>query len=268
MESALERLPPEYFDTTKGQLLKRSSHRSRKKRQLRRRKTQKVTSQEEQKEQCRLVLVVVANVLLFSLLLVFILWRRSIVVDTVVCPKGYFGEMCERNDFIDTLQWSSDDEFKAADGVCTSGYSFRTWAPGATTVNLWIRPEESAESSHYGMKWWYVTGIMHRQQNYGYWFISLCNVHVGDRYKYQFIYITNNGYILSLGGLERTPSFLPLRLTRRLQQEGYNVVSDTAFDWKNQSSSVIPFPDLPIVYHIHLPTYNHSLCTVSRRAQS
>ena len=27
------------------------------------------------------------------------------------------------------------------------------------------------------------------------------------------------------------------------------------------------FPDLPIVYHIHLPTYNYSLCTVSRRAQ-
>lgn len=101
---------------------------------------------------------------------------------------------------------------------------------------------------------------MDREQDYGYWFISLCDVSINDRYKYQLIYKSSNGYILSLGGLERTPWDLLFSLRISLNQEGYNVIADTSFDWKNQTADVLPFPALPIVYHIHLPTYNHSMC--------
>ena len=89
----------------------------------------------------------------------------------------------------------------------------------------------------------------------------MCDVSINDRYKYQLIYRTSNGYVLSLGGLQRTPCACLLSLTSSLNQEGYNVIVGTAFDWKNQTADVVPFPALPIVYHIHLPTYNHSICT-------
>lgn len=151
MQAQLERIPPEYFDTTKGHILRKNAQRSRKKKHLKRRKTKKVTSREERRESCKLTLIVVLNVLLCMCLAAYILWRLSIKVDVVVCPPGYFGEKCERNDFVDSTPWESLEVFKAANGKCTNGYSFRTWAPGALTVNLWVRKTETGKSQHYSM---------------------------------------------------------------------------------------------------------------------
>ena len=135
MQAQLERIPPEYFDTSKGHILRKNAQRSRKKKHLKRRKTKKVTSREERRESCKLTLIVVLNVLLCMCLAAYILWRLSIKVDVVVCPPGYFGEKCERNDFVDSTPWESVEVFKAANGKCTNGYSFRTWAPGAQDGN-------------------------------------------------------------------------------------------------------------------------------------
>lgn len=114
MQAQLERIPPEYFDTTKGHILRKNAQRSRKKKHLKRRKTKKVTSREERRESCKLTLIVVLNVLLCMCLAAYILWRLSIKVDVVVCPPGYFGEKCERNDFVDSTPWESVEVFKAA----------------------------------------------------------------------------------------------------------------------------------------------------------
>ena len=151
MQAQLERIPPEYFDTTKGHILRKNAQRSRKKKHLKRRKAKKVTSREERRESCKLTLIVVLNVLLCMCLAAYILWRLSIKVDVVVCRPGYFGEKCERNDFVDSTPWESLEVFKAANGKCTNGYSFRTWAPGALTVNLWVRKTETGKSQHYSM---------------------------------------------------------------------------------------------------------------------
>ena len=82
----------------------------------------------------------------------------------------------------------------------------------------------------------------------------MCDVSINDRYKYQLIYKTSNGYVLSLGGLQRTPCACLLSLT---------IVTALGTVTANQTADVVPFPALPIVYHIHLPTYNHSMCTAA-----
>lgn len=151
MQTELERIPPEYFDTSKGHILRRNAQKSRKKKQLKRRKTKKVASQEERKECCMLALVIIVNVFLCLCFVAYILWQLSVKVNVIVCPPGYFGEKCERNDFVDSVPWESTEVFQAADGECTNGYSFRTWAPGAMTVNLWVRKTKTEDSQHYAM---------------------------------------------------------------------------------------------------------------------
>ena len=151
MELSLERLPPDYFVVGKKRLstLKEFGEK-RYLRKMRRKKSQ-MWSKTSKEDICILSTIVTLIVTVLAFLVLTIFWNPETTSTIVNCPIGYFGERCERNDFLDLIPWTGTNDVSAEDGTCQSGYSFRTWAPGARIVNLVIKLSETSQPTYYPM---------------------------------------------------------------------------------------------------------------------
>ena len=152
MEPSLEQRSPEYYDINKSAFQKRALKRMRKRKKrslhLKRTKTQQKSAKKEY------VCIILINIISFLLLIAIasIIIARSLITQySIVCPNGFYGEKCERNDFVDSLEWSSVAAVSTAQGDCHSGYAFRTWAPGALNVRLHVRNPDNNQSQYYPM---------------------------------------------------------------------------------------------------------------------
>ena len=154
MQTSVESFSPDYFDYSKSAFMKRSARNMRRKR-----KSSKHHSNSKEKyikEKKSTICIIVINVISLALLgtICGIVLSRSLQVQhKIECPYGYFGEKCQRNDFIDYVEWESDVGMWTDDGECRSGYSFRTWAPGAISVRLQIQDPTTEALRYYFMQY-------------------------------------------------------------------------------------------------------------------
>ena len=155
-----------------------------------------------------IAMLVVAILLVLAFIAVSLLWNDSKTVTKIYCPSGYYGEHCERNDFIDALGWTANEAVSTADAQCSSGYSFRTWAPGASSFRLLIQTPERSTPYYYFMVYFIDSYLTSRSQDNGFWFILICSWSPGTIYKFQVDHNSESVYSLSLGSTERTLYFL------------------------------------------------------------
>ena len=152
MELSLEQMSPEYYDINKSAFQKRALKRMRKRKKrslhLKRAKTQQKSAK---KEYICIILINAISLILLLVIASIIISRSLITQNSLVCPFGFYGEKCERNDFVDSLEWSSTTPLSTAQGECHSGYAFRTWAPGALNVRLHVRNPDNNQSLYYPM---------------------------------------------------------------------------------------------------------------------
>lgn len=172
-----------------------------------------------------IAMLVVAILLVLAFIAVSLLWNDSKTVTKIYCPSGYYGEHCERNDFIDALGWTANEAVSTADAQCSSGYSFRTWAPGASSVRLLIQTPERSTPYYYFMVYFIDSYLTSRSQDNGFWFILICSWSPGTIYKFQVDHNSESVYSLSLGSTERTLYFYSDRLMySSSSQEIFNVI--------------------------------------------
>lgn len=204
MDPAVERLPQFYYNVNKSSLMKRSQSTRKRHRKRERRRRNKNKWKLSKAEICVFTLLVIAILLVIGFIAVSLFWDNTKAVTKVYCPNGYYGEHCERNDFIDALEWTANEIIETADGRCISGYSFRTWAPGASIVRLLIQMPEKSLPFYYSMMYFPISIFILRPQDNGFWFILICNWSPGTIYKFQVDHSSESVYSLSLGGTERT----------------------------------------------------------------
>lgn len=151
MDSVIDELPKNYFNSSKSKL-NRHRNKSKKKSRLSIHNDRKNMKDEDKKRGLWCILIVnLINLVLVASLLSIFLYRKYSVVEEIFCPLGFFGQTCQRNDFIDAISWKSDSDFTTADGICRTGYSFRTWAPGAHHVRLVFKNINDDIFSYYPM---------------------------------------------------------------------------------------------------------------------
>lgn len=204
MDPEIERLPQFYYNVNKSNLIRRSqssSKRHRKRQRLRRNKNKQKISKTEI---WIIVLLVVSILLVVAFIAASLFYDDSERMKKIYCPNGYYGEQCERNDFLDTLEWKSNEQINTEGAQCYSGYSFRTWAPGASSVRLLIQTPDRSTPHYYFMLYSVDSLLTCRSQDYGFWYILVCNWSPGTLYKFQVDHHSESVYSLSLGGSERT----------------------------------------------------------------
>ena len=151
MELSLERLPPDYFAVNKKRLSTLKEFGEQRYLRKMRRKKRQMWSKTSKEDICILSTIVTLIVAVLAILVLTIFWNPEATSAAVNCPIGYFGDRCERNDFLDLNPWTGTGDVNAGDGTCQSGYSFRTWAPGARKVNLVIKYSEMDQPTYYPM---------------------------------------------------------------------------------------------------------------------
>ena len=204
MDPKVERLPQFYYNVNKSNLIKRSQSISKRHRKRERRRRNKNKQKLSRTEIWIIAMLVVAILLVLAFIAVSLLWNDSKTVTKIYCPSGYYGEHCERNDFIDALGWTANEAVSTADAQCSSGYSFRTWAPGASSVRLLIQTPERSTPYYYFMVYFIDSYLTSRSQDNGFWFILICSWSPGTIYKFQVDHNSESVYSLSLGSTERT----------------------------------------------------------------
>ena len=151
MELAVDELPDNYFRSATSKLAKQKN-RSKKKRKMSIRDKNDLKKKNNDKCSFWCIFTVnVLNLILLASLFTIYLYRKYTVLGESYCPDHFYGSQCMRNDFIDSMTWSSKREYTAVDGSCTQGYSFRTWAPGAYQVRLFFKNVEDDTFSYYPM---------------------------------------------------------------------------------------------------------------------
>lgn len=151
MELPLERLPPDYFAVDKKRLSTLKEFGEQRYLRKMRRKKRQMWSKTSKEDICILSTIVTLIVTVLAILVLTIFWNPETTSTTANCPIGYFGNRCERNDFLDLNPWMGTGDVNAEDGTCQSGYSFRMWAPGARNVNLVIKLSEMDQPTYYPM---------------------------------------------------------------------------------------------------------------------
>lgn len=151
MDSVIEEIPNSYFDSSKSKLNKHHSKVKKKHRLSTHKASVGMKDSDKKRGFLCIIIVNIVNFVLLSILFFLYMARRYNTVEEVYCPVGFFGNKCQRNDFIDVVAWSSEQDITSVDGECTSGYSFRTWAPGAHQVRLVFKNKEDPIFSYYPM---------------------------------------------------------------------------------------------------------------------
>lgn len=152
METVLSQLPPDYFLPSKSKYGKRRRMPTRKHRNSTHYSKKNMKDADWKRNVWSIVLVNLLNLVLLAFLFILFFYRKYVVeTGDISCPYGFFGEDCQRDDFVDTVSWFSSGDYTAVDGECSSGYSFRTWAPGAYQVRLFFKNPDSDVFSYYPM---------------------------------------------------------------------------------------------------------------------
>ena len=151
MQTSVESLSPDYFDYSKSAFMKRSARNMRRKRKSS--KHHANSKEKYLKEKKSTICINVISLALLGTICGIVLSRSLQIQHKIECPYGYSGEKCQRNDFIDYVEWESDVGMVTDDGECRMGYSFRTWAPGAISVRLQIQDPATEALRYYFMQY-------------------------------------------------------------------------------------------------------------------
>ena len=154
MQTSVESFSPDYFDYNKSAFMKRSARNMRRKRKSSKHHANK--QEKYLKDKKSTICIIIINVISLGLLctiLGIVLSRSLQKQHKIECPLGYFGEKCQKNNFVDYERWESSTEMWTDDGECYSGYSFRTWAPGAISVRLQIQDPITEALRYYFMQY-------------------------------------------------------------------------------------------------------------------
>ena len=133
--------------------MKRTSRNMRRKRMSSKHHANKKEKYVKDKKSTICIIVInVISLILLGTILAIILTRSLQKQHKIICPYGYYGENCQKNDFIDYEEWASNSEMSTAAGECYYGYSFRTWAPGAISVRLQVQDPVTDILTYYFME--------------------------------------------------------------------------------------------------------------------